>query len=187
MRGLILVLAAVVVALSASILLRSEPTGPEAPVFRPGRLVSDATRGEEAQYADAEGNRLRYAVETTTGGGPDHPPSLRIRREVWDATGNLLSSVTYDHYPTIHFLFPLVAPEDPDGYDRVWVWQRIRREEIDVGGKRRPAWRVDGIDPALPTDADAFVAWFDDQVPVFGLLRWQRFGRTWTLVRSGGA
>jgi hypothetical protein len=185
MRALILVLAAAVVALAVSILLAPPPVEPEAPTFRPALLISDARKGEQAQYRDAEGNRVVFRVESAMAGGPDHPPSIRVRREVWDTTERLLSGVSYDHLPTIHFLFPLVAPDDPDGYDRVWVWQRIRRDEIEVGGKRRMAWRIDGIDPALEPDRDSVVAWLDYDVPVFGLLRWQRGGKTWTLDRSG--
>ena len=186
MRTAILVLALVVIGLAVSILLRPPPVELEGPVFRAGRLISDATKGEEAQYADAEGNRVLYRVDGTLAGGPDHPPWVRIRREVRDATDRLLSTRSYEHYPTIHFLFPLTAPDDPDGYDRVWVWQRIRRETIEVGGKPRLAWKVDGVDPAAPPDEDSFVAWMDDTVPVFGLLRWQHRGRTWTLIGSKG-
>jgi hypothetical protein len=186
MRTAILILALVVIGLAVSILLRPAPLEMGGPVFAVGRLISDAIKGEEAQYADAEGNRVLYRVESILTGGPDHPPWKRIRREVRDSTERLLSSKSYEHYPTIHFLFPLVAPDDPEGYDRVWVWQRIRRDVIDVGGKQRVAWRVDGVDPGAPPDDDSFVAWLDESTPVFGLLRWQHRGRTWTLVRSKG-
>jgi hypothetical protein len=187
MRTAILILALVVVGLAVSILLLPPPPiEREGPVFAVGRLISDAVKGEEVQYADPEGNRVLWRVESILGGGPDHPPWKRIRRERRDAAERLLSVQSYEHYPTIHFLFPLTAPEEPDGYDRVWVWQRIRRDAIDVGGKRRAVWRVDGVDPGAPPDDDTFVAWLDETVPVFGLLKWQHRGKTWTLVGSKG-
>ncbi len=185
MRALILILAVVVIGLSVSILLEQGSLAPKVPLFRPALLISDATKGEQATYVDGEGHQILYRVERATPGGIDNPPWFHIRRELRDATGRLLSTVTYDHVPTMHSLFPLVAPEDPEGYDRVWIWQRIRQETITVGGKRRLAWRIDCIDPALQPDADSVVAWVDPEIPVFGLLRWQRGGRTWSLVGTG--
>ena len=77
-----------------------------------------------------------------------------------------------------------MAPGDPDGYDRTWIWTRIRREKVPgPDGREREAWRVDLIDPAIDPEggADHVVAWLDEDIPVFGLLRWQRGGRTFVL------
>jgi hypothetical protein len=77
-----------------------------------------------------------------------------------------------------------MAPADPDGHDRIWIWEHIRRVRMPWQGKDRDLWRIDLIDPALPEEggADHVVAWLDESAPVFGLVRWQRRDRTWDLV-----
>ena len=50
----------------------------------------------------------------------------------------------------LHGWLPLMAPQEPDGLDRLWVWARIRQEPLSVLGKERLCWRVDAIDGALP-------------------------------------
>lgn len=188
MRLLILGLALVVVALSASILLASPPPDRPSATFPATRFIEDATPGETAVYRDGENNKITFRVEGVLPGSPDSPPVIRIRRELQDHTGRPLpgGNVAYDHDPTRHWLFPLTAPSDPKGYDRVWVWRRIQRAPIDWRGRERQAWKVDALDPAMRPEAgaDHVVAWFDESVPVFGLLTWQHRGRTWELIQQ---
>jgi hypothetical protein len=181
MRVLILLLSAVVLALAVSILLHTGAEAQGGQVFTLGRLISDGREGEEAVYSDGEGNTLAWSIAKQIPGGPDRPPFAEILRVLKDRSGTVLAKDSYRHMVTVHGVFPLMAPQDPTGYDRCWVWTRLRREAIDWRGKTREAWRFDLIDPALPSDSDTVVAWMDEEVPVFGIVRWQRGGRTWTL------
>ncbi|MFV1958165.1 MAG: hypothetical protein ACC662_02005 [Planctomycetota bacterium] len=186
MRALIVILSAVVVALAVLILLSRPPTLEAGPTFDATALITDAARNERAVYRDEGGNTLTYTVEMAVPGGVDREPLARILVAWRDRTGKPVpwASARYEHRVTRHGFFPLMAPGDPEGYDRVWIWTRISRARLTWRGRARMAWRVDLIDPALPreNDADHVVAWLDPSVPVYGLLRWQRGGRTWTLV-----
>jgi len=182
-----IVLVSAYVLLLATLIVRGSGGGPEKPVaFTAMRLVQDARPGETATYRDEQGETWTFKVEQSMRGGPDHPPRIRIWSTRRDRRGNPLPGGTqvYDHLPTRHGFMPLMAPADPDGYDRVWVWDRIRRGRISWRGQPRDLWRIDLIDPALPEagGADHVVAWVDEDVPVFGLVRWQRRGQTWDLV-----
>lgn len=196
MRALILLFSAVVLVLAALIVypsLAARPGGDGASVgrlFDATRLIADATTGEYATYRDERGETWTFRVESAVPGGAEAPPQVRIWSVRRDPAGNPLpgGSQVYDHLPTRHGLYPLMAPADPDGYDRIWIWDRIRRASIPWQGEARELWRVDLIDPALPAvgGADHVVAWLDEAEPVFGLVRWQRRGRTWDLVERGG-
>jgi len=185
-RALILVLSAAVVALATLILLHRPGPPEEGRQFPASRLVSDARRGERVTYRDEVGNTITFVVEGAAPGGADREPAIRILVQYLERGGTPTpaGSARYDHLPTRHGLFPLMAPGDPDGYDRVWVWTRIQFGAVPWRGTLHPAWRFDLIDPALdPTgDGDHVVAWLDEALPVFGLVRWQRAGHTWELV-----
>lgn len=195
MRALILLLSAVVLILAALIVYPSFGGGPRdgsasvGRLFDATRLISDAVAGEFATYRDERGETWTFSVESSTPGGAEVPPVIRVRSSRRDPVGNPLPGGTqvYDHLPTRHGLYPLMAPADPDGYDRIWIWDRIRRASMPWQGESLELWRVDLIDPALPAlgGADHVVAWLDESVPVFGLVRWQRRGRTWDLVERG--
>ena len=89
---------------------------------------------------------------------------------------------TYEHDFARHGWFPLMLPQEPDALDRLWTWARIRQEARPFRGPERLCWRVDFVDPALPTEAEEVQCWFHADVPVFGLQEWHRGGRIWTLV-----
>jgi hypothetical protein len=188
-RALILLLSLVVVGLSASILLAEQraPRGDD--IFVAARMIGDAQPGEEARYRDEEGYTLIWRVDGVIPGSADRSAQIRISRFLLDPKQRPVpdASGAYDHYPSHHGLFPLTAPSDPQGYDRLWVWTRIRRESIPWKGGTRKAWRVDLIDPALPAEGerDHAVAWMDESVPVYGMLRFQHNGRTWELIDRG--
>ena len=192
MRALILLFSAVVLILAALIVYPSlaDGAGDSAPsagrLFDATRLIADAAAGETATYRDEHGETWTFKVESAVPGGTERPPRIRIWSTRRDRSGNPLPGGThvYDHLPTRHGLYPLMAPADPDGYDRIWIWDRIRRASLPWQGASRELWRIDLIDPALPEvgDADHVVAWLDEAVPVFGLVRWQRRDRTWDLV-----
>ena len=189
MRALILVLAVAVIGLAALIISTEPSPLPTGPVFDATRLIADASRGEYASYRDEAGRLLTYAVELAVPGSIDREPYVRLLVTVSDRQGKSVpyGSARYEHRPTRHGLFPLMAPTDPEGLDRVWVWSRIQRERITHRGREIMAWRVDLIDPALPPedDQDHVVAWLDPSLPVFGLVRWQRGGMTWDLEDWG--
>ena len=194
MRALILLFSAVVLILAALIVVpslggRSKGSAPTGRVFDATRLIADASAGEYAVYRDERGETWTFKVETAVPGGAERPPRIRVWSIQRDPAGNPLpnGSHVYDHLPTRHGLYPLMAPADPDGYDRIWVWDRIRRATLPWQGKPKELWRVDLIDPALPQEAgaDHVVAWLDESVPVFGLVQWQRRGRTWDLIEWG--
>ena len=108
--------------------------------------------------------------------------------QVRDRTGALANprggDITYEHDFVLHKYYPLMAPMDPDGLDRRWIWARIRQEAQTLRGQETSCWRVDFVDPALPPDADEVQAWFHPSVAVFGLVEWHRAGRVWRLVAS---
>ncbi len=186
MRALVLLLAVAVIALSASIILRPSPAGRAAPTFDATRLIADAQKGETATYRNESGTTITYVVDAAVPAAAQREPRIRISVTYRDRLGAPLPNgfARYDHLPARHGLFPLMAPMDPEGYDRVWVWERIRRAKITFRGREQDAWRFDLIDPALRSEggADHVVAWLDDSVPVFGLLRFQRGGHTWDLI-----
>jgi hypothetical protein len=196
MRSLILCLSLLVVALAVSILVQDGP-GARAgsdPLVHVGRWLHDAGAGEKVTYRDDDGNTVTFVVEGRS------PASLRgtdrvlVRRQLRDRLGQPMGEgwdIAYEHDLGRHGWTPLVAPGEVDGHDRLWIWVRIRRESLRWRGRDRPCWRVDYLDPALPTGRDAVQVWFDDAVPVFGMLEWRRGGRTWRLESSepdlGGA
>ena len=192
MRALILLFSVIVLILAALIVYPTFASGPggggpsAGQLFDATRLIADAVAGEAATYRDERGETWTFKVEMAVPGGTEQPPRIRVWSVRRDTTGNPLPGGTqvYDHLPSRHGLYPLMAPADPEGYDRVWVWDRIRRASVPWQGEPRELWRVDLIDPALPETggADHVVAWLDESVPVFGLVRWQRRGRTWDLI-----
>lgn len=185
-RTLILVLSAVVIALSILILLDRPLPARSGTVFEISRLIADARAGETATYRDESGETLTFRVELAVPGGVDRVPRIRVWSLHYDRSGRPMpgGGAVYDHLPTRHGIFPLTAPGDPEGYDRLWVWDRIRRSPVAWQGGTREVWRVDLTDPALPEQdgGDHVVAWISESIPVFGLIRWQRQGRTWDLV-----
>ena len=189
MRALILVLSAAVVGLAVMILVRdsSQAGVPAKPTqrFWPSAMLFNAEPGEEAEYRDEEGNRISFRVEQTIR-PPGRPEDrLLIRRRLLDRTGQLMgpdADVAYEHSVTRHGWFPLMAPEEASGYDRVWIWQRIRESSLTWHGRERKCWRVDFIDPALPEGADGVQAWYLEDAPVFGIIAWSRQDHTWTLT-----
>lgn len=185
MRALILVLAALVVGLAALIISTESSPLPAGPVFDATRLIRNAQKGESATYRDESGRLLNFAVELAIPGSMDREPAVHLLISLTDRQGKPApyGAARYEHRPARHGLFPLMAPGDPDGLDRLWVWTRIRQERITHRGRDILAWRFDLIDPALPSDDDAdhVVAWVDSSIPVFGLVRWQRQGVTWNL------
>jgi hypothetical protein len=191
LRVLILLLCCAVVGLTVLVLLHA---GGEARVrqtgekFLPAELLYDASDGEEATYRDAGGNTLVWSVEKRIPAEQRGQERLLIRRRLLDRTGRLINprwgEISYEHDFALHKYYPLMAPQEPDGLDRRWIWARIRREARTLRGKDTMCWRVDFIDPALPPGRDEVQAWFHADVGVFGLVEWHRDGQTWTLVQS---
>jgi hypothetical protein len=192
MRALILVLSALVVGLSVPVLLHAGGGGRAqawGELFEVRLLLADAQAGEQVTYRDQEGNQLTWIVEGRGAGAPETARQrVRIRRRVHDRLGRLVDprwgDLAYEHDLTQHGWYPLMAPEEPEGLDRVWVWARIRREARLEKGQERALWRVDFVDPGLAPGADDVQAWFDPSVPVFGIREWHRAGRIWTLIES---
>jgi len=186
---LILLLSVLVVGLAVPILFREGAPPERAPTFDATRLISDAMRGESATYRDGTGNTITWTVEAAIPPGLDREPRIRLLAVYRDRDGKTAPGgvAHYEHNPVRHGLFPLMAPQDPHGYDRLWVWSRIRREGINFQGERRTVWRFDLIDPALLPEGgnDHVVAWLDEDIPVFGLVRFQRRGTTWELDEWG--
>jgi hypothetical protein len=188
MRALILILSGLAVAFAVSIVLhvgeRPGFVNRFGPLFPVGSLLADAQAGERAAYREASsGRRVQYTVVQAPRLPPIAVPYKTIRRELRDAGGQpfpgAARDAVYSHRLTDHGWFPLMAPEAPEAFDRVWVVAAIRRETISWNRQERPCWRVDCIDPALPEGSDTVVAWIDVSVPVFGLLKYKRAGETW--------
>ena len=193
MRALILLLAAVVVGLAASIVIEVDrrpnemrQTGPR---FDIHALLPDAQAGEYAEYREvSSGERLRWAVVDRPPPLPHEAPQVRLRRDRLGRDGQEEggpgSSATYMHQLVHHGWFPFMAPEVPAELDRVWIVRAIRRDRLRRRGGDVEAWRVEFLDPALPADMDTVIGWFDARVPVFGLLQFERHGETWVFERG---
>lgn len=191
MRALILVLSALVVFLALPILWHKgggARPGMAGELLHFGSLLSDAQAGEEVTYRDQEGNTLIWRVEKRMPAAVRTQERLLIRRRLLDRFGRLAHArwgdMAYEHDCAVHGWFPLMAPEEPQGLDRLWTWARIRRESRPYHGKERSCWRMDFIDPGLEAGSDEVRTWFHEDVPVFGLQEWHRGGRVWTLVSS---
>jgi hypothetical protein len=190
-RVLILVLCAAVVGLTVLVLVHAGGGAREGQAgarFLPAKLLYDAQEGEEASYRDGEGNTLVWTVLKRISSEQRGQERLLIRRRLLDRTGNLMSptwgEVSYEHDFALHKYYPLMAPQEPDGLDRRWVWAQILQEVRTLRGKDALCWRVDFVDPALPLGEHEVRTWFHEDVAVFGLLEWHHYGRTWTLVSS---
>jgi hypothetical protein len=187
MRAAILGLSALIVLLSISIVVKMQhqadaPTGTKLDV---GSMINDAQRGEQVVYREVRGLG-RYLTYRVVGNWPaevKRVPVKEIEVTLRDPRQppERAHQVTYEHRITDHFWFPLMEPQAPDEKDRVWILRSIRRDEILLGDRPRACWRMDLIDPALPPDEEHVVAWVDETVPVFGLLKWQRRDETWEL------
>ena len=191
MRALILILSALIVGLTVPVLIHAggSARGPGTGLrFKVGELLRNAAEGEEATYRDQDGNLLTWRVEKVFTSADRGSDRLLIRMRLFDRTGRLADPVwgdiAYEHDMALHGWLPLMAPQEPDGLDRLWVWARIRQEPLSVLGKERLCWRVDAIDGALPQEREEVQAWMHPDVPVFGLAAWHRDGRQWTLVNS---
>ena len=144
MRTLILVLSAVVIALSILILL-DRPRPPERGRLRVSRLIPDARAGESATYRTESGETHHLPGRARRPGRRGPSPRIRVWSLHYDRSrpADPGGGAVYDHLPTRHGIFPLTAPGDPEGYDRLWVWDRIRRSPVTWQGGTREVWRVD--------------------------------------------
>jgi hypothetical protein len=185
MRALLLLESAVVLLLAALILWpRGTPAeGAVEDYFPAERFLVDAFPSERVRYRVDDGRSiLEYGIDMADRGNPlTGPPKFLIHRYLYDAQGRAVPdpAATYTHLPHLHGLFPLVAQDAYNEYDRTWIWTRIVRVTIPWRGATLRCWRVDAIDPALPEDADAVQVWMHEDVPVFGILKWTRGGHVY--------
>lgn len=184
MRLLILAESLAVVALAVAILLHGSAGAvapPSGDVFAAARFLGDANPGERATYRSTDGDTIEFRVGTVDRGGPTGVPWMEVTRELRDAMGAPIpdDAPEYRHVLHKHGLFPFLTPRDPNAVDRLWVIRRIRRAELEWRKTTIRCWRVECIDPALPPDQDAVEVWMHEDVPVYGILRWQRLGKTW--------
>jgi hypothetical protein len=187
MRLVILLEACLILGLAGAILFQgnrapaAEPTGE---VFLFNRFLGDAVPGEKASYRTDVGETVDFTVGPVDRGGPTGLPWVNVSRAMRDAMGIPIQEpvADYNHFFYKHGIFPFLTPGEPNALDRVWVMRRIRRAEIDWGGKKLRCWRVECIDPGLKPSEDAIEVWLHEDVPVYGILRWQRQGRTFDLT-----
>ena len=185
MRALILLECFVAIALSVGIVVKGGgPAGAEeGEFFNAAQLLLDCVPGEEATYRVDDGRvTVTYHVDATEFGGLQGPPKLSIRRSRTEAGQALPDAVSYSHYPHWHGLFPFLTPEQPQAYDRVWVMRRIQRATLQWQGRPLKCWKIECIDPALPPDRESVLVWVREDVPVFGILRYERNGEVYELM-----
>jgi len=196
MRVLILILAAVVVALAVLIVTfvqERDELGPRlGPLMNLENMIANARASEEVEYREATSFRqMSYRVEQAPHLPPFATPWKFIRRTLRDARSqtyeDAATGVGYRHDIGAHGWFPLMAPEVPDALDRVWVIRAIHQDKITVMSREWDCWRVDCIDPALPDGEDTVVVWMNEQIPVYGILKWKRAGETWEVTRGAWA
>ena len=185
MRALIFLESLAVIALALLILLVGPPTVNSADshvIFPALNFLGNAVPGETVRYSiDSTGRSLQFSVGAVSRGLPSDPPRLQIARLMTDELGRAEAddAPEYTHLLHRHGMFPFLAPEAPDAYDRVWILKRIRREDIPWHGKEVRCWHVDCIDPGLPPERSAVELWMYEAVPVFGILRWRHDGHTY--------
>jgi hypothetical protein len=182
MRALILLECLVILALAGLILLAPPPEQAAAfgEIFPASALLGDATPGEVATYRIDQGQgTLEFVVGAVDRGGPQGPPKITITRSFKDSVGTVIPEAepTYVHQLVEHGLFPFLTPAEPKAWDRTWVLRRIRRDEVRFLGRPLKCWRVECIDPALEPEQESVVVWMHEDVPVFGILRFERAGR----------
>jgi hypothetical protein len=189
MRAAILGLSALIVLLSASIVVeitaRASAGTRRGMRFDAARMLADARVGEQVVYREQGGRRRRlaYAVTAEWPETIKRVPTKEIEVLLSDPRepADRARRAVYEHRLTDHFWFPLMEPRAPEELDRVWILRAIRRDDVLVGNETRACWRVDLIDPALPEDAEHVTAWMDTSVPVFGMLKWKRGETVWEL------
>jgi hypothetical protein len=186
-RALILLESLVILVLATLILLKRDgPGGPDGgDVFPASRFLTDANPGETATYrVDESKGTLEFKVLVADHGGPSGPPKASIERTFRDTQGTVIPELepTYTHLLTKHGLFPFMNPEQPAAYEGVWILKRIRRDTISWQGRPLSCWHVECIDPSLPGDRDAIELWMHPDVPVYGILRWQRDGHSFDCI-----
>lgn len=185
MRALILLECLVAIGLSVAVFLKGGGAAPVAApdAFNASRLLLDALPGEEATYRLDDGRTtLSFKVLATDFGGLGGPPRVSIgRTRVESGQVQPETEPNYVHYLHRHGLFPFLTPEQPTAYDRVWTLKRIQRASMPFQGKSLRCWKVECIDPALPTDRDAVMVWIHEDAPVFGIVRWERNGETYEI------
>jgi hypothetical protein len=196
MRALILLECLVVLALAGLIVTPTLPfskgAGSQEPlVFPAARFLADAKPGETAAYTiDRGAGTLEFRVEKSDFGGPQGPPKFTIARVLHDRAGRELieDEPRYVHLLAEHGLFPFMTPMAPKAFDRVWILRRIKRDEILWLGKKLPCWRIECIDPALDPEQESVVVWMHEDVPVYGILKWERGGQVYecTSFRPAG-
>ena len=185
MRALILLESLLVIALALLILLVGPPTVNPADshlIFPAQNFIGNARPGEHVRYTvDSTGRGIEYSVGDVSLGSPSSPPSVQIGRQMTDELGRVEpdSAPVYVHLLHRHGLFPFLAQEVPSAYDRVWILKRIRFEEMPWRGKQIRCWHVDCIDPGLPPERSAVELWMHEDVPVFGIVRWQHDGHSY--------
>jgi hypothetical protein len=186
MRALILLECLAILALAALILapgrLPGVPgpnTAEESPVFPASKFLADAVPGESVTYrVDRGESTLEFRVDKADRGGPQGPPKVTITHEYRDRAGREIPEAepTYVHLLAEHGLFPFLTPELPRAYDRVWILRKITRDELPWLGRRLPCWRVECIDPALDPNQELVTVWMHEDVPVYGILQFERAG-----------
>lgn len=180
MRALILLECLVILALAGLILFHPEPHDAEGEVFPASAFLPDAVPGESVAYrVDQAQGTLEFVVGAVDRGGPQGPPKVTITRSYKDGQGNVVpeGEPTYVHHLVEHGIFPFLTPAAPRAWDRTWVLRRIRRDEIRFLGRPLRCWRVEAIDPALEPDQESVVVWMHEDVPVYGIVRFERAGR----------
>jgi hypothetical protein len=187
MRALILLESLIVLALAAAILFHtsSPSSAGQGERFLASSLLMDAMPGESVLYAADDGTSLEFTIGPVNREGK-RGPVFSITRTFRDALRNTPEGgiVSYAHVLAEHGFFPLMSPEAPGDVDRVWILRRIARDDLSIRNRTIRCWRLELFDPALPADSDLVQAWYEEKVPVFGLVQWQRGKRKWTLESS---
>ncbi len=173
-----------ILALAGLILLAPPPE--QAPafgeIFPASALLGDATPGEVATYRIDQGQgTLEFVVGAVDRGGPGKgrprsrspAPSKDSRRRGEPRRPSRPTSTNSSSTASSRSS----RPSAPKAWDRTWILRRIRRDEIRFLGRPLKCWRVECIDPALEPEQEAVVVWMHEDVPVFGILRFERAGR----------
>lgn len=136
-------------------------TGPTDPVDLPFRPLAEATTGEWAVYATADGRKLRYDVARVTGA------AVTTRVTVYDQ-GKPLGLPALREDPRDYDL-PAVQPAVKP------VERRTARETIDVAGR---SWNATLYETRWTDEGVAYVRrlWVSEEAPVFGLVRMELTG-----------
>jgi len=178
--------------------LRSDP--PRAPVFRPPiydavigdkvryqrqPILPDGSLGEIDGYLEYDVKRAEEVRGTTLG----RTFLIEIVESGRAATDQRRRVMVVRPRDSTHGFLPPRFDEDDRPQGARPVIKTIASAPVTVYRRERPGFRIDAVTPRLSLTEVTERYWITDEVPVFGVARWDRDGNAYVLhsASRGGA